>query len=232
MMKGILIDIEGLDGSGKETQAQLLYEYIKDKLRKEAEYVSFPNYQSESSALVKMYLEGKFGSDPFAINAFAASSFFAVDRFLTFANGMEKDYQMGKWIVANRYTSSNAFYQMPKLEKHDWENYLTWVYDYEYNKLGLPKPDIVIYLDVPVDISQKLMDKRYGGDSSKKDLHESNLEFLKRCEMAAKYSAKRDEWNTIQCVKDRKLKSVEAIHEEIVLTIKNKYSQLLKFSND
>ncbi len=231
-MNGILIDIEGLDGSGKETQAQLLYTYVKNKFSKKVGYVSFPNYKSDSSALVKMYLNGEFGSDPFKINAFAVSSFFAIDRFLTFENGLKKDYQAGKWIIANRYTSSNALYQMPKLERQNWENYLTWVYDYEYNKLGLPKPDIVIYLDVPLEISQQLMDKRYKGDSSKKDLHESNLNFLKHCKEAAEYSAHRDSWNIIKCVENNKLKSIEEIHEEIVLIIKNKYSKLLKFIND
>lgn len=228
-MRGILIDIEGLDGSGKETQAQLLYNYINDKIPEKVVYASFPNYESNSSALVKMYLNGEFGSDPFNVNAYAASSFFAVDRFSSFKKEWQKDYENGKWIIANRYTSSNFLYQMPKVEKSRWDSYLEWIHDYEYDKLGLPRPDEVIYLDVPIEVSQELMNKRYKGDLSKKDLHEANLDFLRMCQKAAEYTSVRCGWNVIKCVENGQLKPMEEIHQEIVLIIKNKIQKLLKF---
>lgn len=220
-MSGILVDIEGLDGSGKETQAKLLYEYIRSNISNKANYISFPDYNSKSSELVKMYLNGEFGHSPLDVNAYAASSFFAVDRFHSYKKVWEKAYNSGEWIIANRYTSSNFLYQLPKLKKTEWENYLNWAADYEYNKLGLPKPDAVFYLYVPVEISQKLMEKRYNGDSSKKDLHEADINFLKFCEEAARYAAERNKWNVIKCVEGGKLKSVEEIHKEIILCIKN-----------
>lgn len=213
-MNGKLIVIEGLDGSGKNTQAKLLSDFLSAKSQN-FEYLSFPNYSSPSSALVKMYLNSEFGSDPSDVNAYAAASFFAVDRFASFKKSWGKSYKNGKTFICDRYTTSNTFYQMSKLTKDLWDEYLTWLYDYEYNKLGLPKPDRVIYLNMPVSVSQNLMKERYHGDENKKDLHESDIEFLKKCEEAANYVSKKDGWLTINCVFNGKIKDKNQIHSEI-----------------
>lgn len=214
-MKGKLIVIEGLDGSGKATQTSLLYKYLKNKNEKVLK-VSFPDYNQESSALVKMYLNSEFGNDPDIVNAYAAASFFSVDRYASFVKFWKDKYESGFTIIADRYTTSNAIYQMSKLESRYWDEYLNWLYDYEYNKLLLPKPDLVIYLDMPIEISQKLMSVRYNGNENKKDIHESNLPFLKMCRETALYSSEKWGWKKIKCFTDSGSKSVEEIHREIV----------------
>lgn len=219
MSKGKLIVIEGLDGSGKATQTGLLYE----RLRRERERVfrlTFPDYKQPSSALVKMYLNGEFGGDPGAINAYAASSFYAVDRYASYIRFWKKDYEEGGLMLADRYVTSNAIYQMVKTEENDWNNYLLWLQDYEYGKLALPRPDFVIYLDMPTEISQQLMKERYQGDESKKDLHESNVEFLLQCRQAALYSAQRLGWNVIPCARDGRPREIEEIHRDVFALLK------------
>lgn len=217
-MKGKLIVIEGLDGCGKNTQAKLLVKFLKNQ-NKKVKYLSFPDYNEPSSSLIKMYLNREFGENPDAVNAYAASSFYAVDRYASYKKFWEKNYKSGEIIICDRYTTSNTFYQMSKLSKTEWENYLTWLYDYEYNKLGLPKPYNVIFLNVPVEVSQNLMKKRYSGDDSKKDLHEANIEFLKNCKEAAKYVIRKDNWTEISCTKENKMRKIEDIHSEIVKNI-------------
>ncbi len=229
-MSGILIDIEGLDGSGKETQSKLLLDYLNSKDPESAVCVSFPDYESDSSKLVKMYLNGEYGEDPMLVSPYAVSSFFAVDRFSSYKKKWQRDYEEGKWIIANRYTSSNSIYQMSKLGRDCWEEYLSWLYDYEYNKLKLPKPSLVIYLDTPVEISQKLMDKRYKGDQSMKDLHESCENYLKLCEKSAKYAALRDGWTVLNCVEENNLKTIENIHREIISIVEGIRLKKLKKS--
>lgn len=221
-MGGKLIVIEGLDGSGKNTQAKLLVDYLqKSKTSgyeaKNVKYISFPNYSSPSSALVKMYLNSEFGKNPEDVNAYAASSFFSVDRYADFKKYWEDFYKKSSnIIICDRYTTSNAIYQMCKLKEDKWQDYLTWLYDYEYNKLEIPKPSAVIYLEMPIDVSQKLMKKRYGGDETKKDLHEANLKFLKTCENAAKYISSRDNWFNIFCTENGEIKSKEKVNGEII----------------
>ncbi len=218
-MNGKLIVIEGLDGSGKNTQTKLLVDYFKKNTEHSGgvKYLSFPNYSSPSSSLVKMYLNSEFGKNPEDVNAYAAASFFAVDRYADYKKNWENFYKNPlNVVVCDRYTTSNAIYQMCKLDEIYWQDYLTWLYDYEYNKLELPKPTAVIYLEMPVDISQNLMKKRYDGDESKKDLHEANLNFLKTCEKAAKYISLKDKWFNILCVKEGKVKDKGEIHEEII----------------
>lgn len=219
-MNGKLIVIEGLDGSGKNTQTKLLVDFLAKSGKypaKNIRYISFPNYDSPSSTLVKMYLNSEFGKNPEDVNAYAAASFYAVDRYADFKKSWENFYKNpSNIIICDRYTTSNAIYQMCKLEEDKWQSYLTWLYDYEYNKLGLPKPTSVIYLEMPINVSQKLMKERYGGDESKKDLHEANLHFLKTCEKAAKYISSQDNWFSISCVENEKIKSKEKIHGEII----------------
>lgn len=217
-MKGKLIVIEGLDGSGKKTQTKLLYEHFK-KLYSNTTYISFPDYNSPSSSLVKMYLNSEFGNNPSSVNAYAASSFFAVDRYASYKKTWSKLYNSGHIIIADRYTTSNAVYQMSKLPEKQWHEYLSWLYDYEYNKLELPIPDKVIFLDVPIEISQSLMEVRYLNSNGKKDLHENNINFLKKCKKISKFVANFDNWHTINCASDRKIKNKECIHDEILKSL-------------
>lgn len=212
---GKLIVIEGLDGSGKNTQTKLLSEYLQKNGQK-ASHISFPDYNQPSSTLVRMYLNSEFGSDPNDVNAYAASSFYAVDRFASFKKFWQKEYFEGHHILCDRYTTSNAIYQMCKLPKASWGSFLDWLCDFEYEKLKLPKPDKVIYLSVPLEISQKLLNQRYSGDENKKDLHEANLKFLKSCKEAADYVAEKQNWEQIYCFESGSMKSIAQIHAEIV----------------
>lgn len=213
-MKGRLIVIEGLDGSGKATQTALLEQALQ-KQGHTVKHVSFPDYEEPSSALVKMYLGGDFGTDPQSVNAYAASSFYAVDRYASYKRFWQADYEAGAVILADRYVTSNAIYQMVKLPKEEWKPYLAWLCDYEYEKLGLPRPDDVIYLDMPPEVSQKLLSHRYSGDDSKKDIHESHLAFLQQCRGAACFAAGEWGWHHVSCAENGEPRSVESIAQEL-----------------
>lgn len=217
-MKGKLIVIEGLDGSGKATQAQKLYDTLTD-MGKNVRKVSFPAYDSDSSALVKMYLRGDFGTSPDSVNPYAASSFYAVDRFASYKTDWQKDYESGAIIIADRYTTSNAIHQCSKLPKENWDEFLKWLFDFEYNYLGIPAPDSVIYLRVDPDVSQQLMSKRYNSDESKKDIHERDTEYLRRSRTAADYCADTLNWMSIECTKNGNIKSIEEIFDEIMKAV-------------
>lgn len=210
-----LIVIEGLDGSGKSTQLELLISAL-EKGGKRVRKIKLPDYKSPSSTLVKMYLGGEFGKDPNAVNAYAAGAFYAVDRYASFTLDWKADYESDKIIVADRYATSNSIYQTEKIAEADWDSYLDWSADFEYNKLGIPKPDAVIYLDMPVDISQKLMTGRYGGNESKKDVHEADVAFLEKCRKSALYAASRQGWHIVECSNGKEPYSIEKIHNEIM----------------
>ena len=210
---GRLIVIEGLDGSGKATQAKLLTKTLEENgqpVRK----VSFPDYESDSSALVKMYLAGQFGTHPDDVNAYAASSFFAVDRYASYKKDWQETYKNGT-IISDRYTTSNAIHQCSKLPKERWDAFLDWLFDYEYNLLGIPAPDLVVYLKVDPSLSQQLMTGRYHGHEEKKDINEKDIEYLNRCKEAAEYCANRLGWKTIECVQNGIMRSIEDIQEDI-----------------
>lgn len=155
-----LIIIEGLDGSGKSTQVKLLEEYFKAK-NIDYKKIKLPDYDNPSSTLVKMYLGGEFGKSADDVNAYAAGAFYAVDRFASYKLNWGSDYEKGTVILADRYATSNSIYQMEKISEDEWDSYLEWSADFEYNKIGIPSPDAVIYLDMPVEISQRLMTSRY-----------------------------------------------------------------------
>ncbi len=195
---GKLVVLDGLDGSGKSTQLELLDEYL---FCKGIPYkrISFPDYAEPSSALVKQYLAGDFGSRPEDVNVYAVSSFYAVDRYASYKRFWEEDYRRDSLILAARYTTSNAIYQMAKMPRSDWDGYLWWLEDYEYGKLGLPRPDAVLFLDMPIEISQHLLTTRYEGDEQKKDIHERNLAFLYQCREAALYAAEKWGWTVVPC---------------------------------
>ncbi len=210
-----LIIIEGLDGSGKSTQVQLLEDYFKNSAVCYKK-IKLPDYDSPSSTLVNMYLGGAFGKSADDVNAYAAGAFYAVDRFASYKLKWGKDYENGTVILADRYATSNSIYQMEKIPETQWDGYLEWSADFEYNKIGIPKPDTVIYLDMPVEISQKLMSARYNGDEGKKDVHEVNVAFLKKCRKAALYTAEKQGWNIIECSDGENPLPIEEIHKKIV----------------
>lgn len=193
-----LIVLDGLDGSGKSTQLDRLNGYFAEK-GIHYKQISFPDYEQPSSALVTMYLNGEFGGSADAVNAYAASSFYAVDRYASYQKFWRDAYEEGTLVLAARYTTSNAIHQMGKLPKEEWDDYLAWLCEYEYEKLGLPRPDTVLFLDMPLDISQKLLSGRYGGDEEKKDIHERDLTYLKHCRESALYAAQKLGWQVITC---------------------------------
>lgn len=215
-MSGRLIVIEGLDGSGKSTQL----ERLRRRLSGEVRFVKFPDYDSDSSALVKMYLAGAFGSSPNDVNAYAASAFYAVDRFASFRSVWGEDYARGVTILCDRYATSNAVHQASKLEGAERDAYLDWLYDFEFNKMGIPKPDAVLFLDMPTDVSQRLMSARYQGDEGKKDIHERDIAYLEHCRSAALYAAERLGWYVVSCAPDGVVRSREDISDEIYSVVR------------
>lgn len=202
-----------MDGSGKETQSQLLYSRLTSQ-NLAVKALNFPAYNNPSSSLVKLYLQGKIGTLD-EVNIYAATSFYAADRYITYQTDWSNDYRAGKTLLADRYMTSNIIYQMPKLPHSQWEEYLEWLLDYEFDKLKLPEPDVVLYLDVTPEVSQELLNKRYKGDSSKKDIHEQNFEYLKKCRQAAFFAADRFGWHIISCDKNGAMLSREEIAEKI-----------------
>ena len=218
-MRGKLIVIEGLDGSGKATQTKLLYEKLL-AAGKQVRRLEYPDYENQSSSLVKMYLGGDFGNKPEDVNAYAASAFYAVDRVASYLQFWKRDYPTDTIFLCDRYATSNIIYQMAKVPETERDAFIAWQQDFEYDKLGLPRPDAVLYLDVEPQVSQKLMEKRYGGDNSKKDLHESNLKFLLSCRESALYAAEKCGWKKINCCADGRIKPIEQIEKEIENALK------------
>ena len=211
---GKLIVIEGLDGSGKHTQAVRLHDYLKS-IGKPVKLVSFPDYESPSSSLVKMYLSGDFGKDADSVNPYASSAFYAVDRFASFRTKWQNFYENGGIVIADRYTTSNAVHQCSKLSPEQWDDFLKWLSDFEYKYIGIPEPDIVIYLRTDTGVSQKLMSGRYKSDESKKDIHERDTEYLLRSQHSADYCAEKFGWHTIECTENGTMRTVENISDEI-----------------
>jgi len=209
---GQLIVIEGLDGSGKATQAQLLAQCLSDR-GEHVTQISFPDYKSESSALVRLYLSGGAG-DVSNVNAYAASSFYAADRYISYHTDWKKQWDLGYTIIADRYTTSNAVHQMSKLPQEEWDGYLSWLWDFEFNRMGLPRPSLVIYLDMPPESSRELLMLRYDGDESRADAHESNIEYQTLCRRAALFAVEKLSWKRVVC-KDDVILSVDTIAQTI-----------------
>ncbi|MGL4977177.1 MAG: dTMP kinase [Cetobacterium sp.] len=215
--KGKLIVIEGTDSSGKETQTALLFEKLSEKIEK-IRKISFPNYESPACEPVKMYLAGEFGTDAIAVNPYPASTMYAIDRYASFKKDWGSFYNEGGVILTDRYTTSNMVHQASKIDDEiEKDLYLNWLEDLEYNKMEIPKPDLVIFLNMPTEMAQKLMAERKNKitGEAKKDIHEKDAEYLKKshsnaCEISKKYS-----WSEIKCVEDGRLKTIEEISDEI-----------------
>ncbi len=211
---GKLIVIEGLDGCGKTTQVNLLPEKLKE-LGFQSKLISFPDYEDPSSTLVRMYLSGEFGDKPDAVNAYAASLFYAVDRYASYKRHWSDYYDNGGVVVSGRYVESNAYHQMSKLPESEWDKYLDWLYETEYVKTAIPKPDAVIFLDMPLSVSAKMVESRYSGDESKKDIHEKDMNYLADCRKAAHFAAKKLGWTVINCADGDKPRTIEEISADI-----------------
>ena len=217
---GKLIVFEGTDGSGKSTQFELLAK------RLEAEQIGFqrlrfPQYEEPSSALIRMYLGGAFGDDPKAVNAYAASTFYAVDRYASYQRVWKDYYQGGGFVVSDRYTTSNAVHQGSKVPEGERAEFFRWLYDLEYDRMGLPRPDLVVLLDMPVELSEQLMRKREQSTGTHADIHERDEDYLKKCRDVALHAAKYYGWRTVSCAKDGVIRSVEDIHEEVYAIVKS-----------
>ena len=217
---GKLIVIEGTDGSGKSTQFRLLTERL-DRDGRKFQRLVFPQYTQPSSALIKMYLGGEFGSNPTDVNAYAASAFFAVDRYASYKKVWGTWYEQGGLVVSDRYTTSNAVHQASKESGQAQEDFLKWLYDFEFDKLGLPKPDLTIYLDVPTDFTEKMLRGREQATNTKADIHEMDLQYLAICRRTGRLAAAHYGWTVVECVRDGAMRSVEDIHEEIFTHVMN-----------
>ena len=211
---GIFVDLEGLDGSGKTTQTELICKRLQED-GIDFRQIKLPDYDSDSSILVRKYLAGDFGKNAGDVNSYAASVLYAADRFASYTEKWGADYRAGKLIFADRYTPANALYQMTKLDKSEWDSFLEWLFDFEYEKIGIPAPDKVIFLDMPVEVSQRLMTSRYGGDETKKDVHEANVEFLNACREAALYAAEKYGWSVVNCAENGEPLPIEVINDEV-----------------
>ena len=181
----------------------------------ELKKLEFPRYKEESSALIRLYLDGKFGSHAEDVNAYAASSFYAVDRYASYKQDWGKWYEDGGLVLSDRYTTSNAVHQASKQSGQAQQDFLKWLYEYEYDQLGLPRPDLTIYLDVPTDFTEKLMRSREQATNTHADIHEQDMKYLATCRETGRAAAAYYGWTVIECVRDGRMRSIEDIHEEI-----------------
>ncbi|WP_182187166.1 dTMP kinase [Pectinatus frisingensis] len=213
-MKGKLITIEAGDGSGKATQTTLLYERLSNESKNVYKF-AYPDYNSESSSLVKMYLRGDFGQSADDVNAYAASTFFAVDRYASYHMYWKKLYENGATILVDRYTTSNMVHQAVKISDPDKrQDFLDWLCDLEFIKMGLPEPDLVIFLDMPPQLSNQLLSQRTPA-VNKRDIHERDSRYLYHCYNVYKQMAKKYHWQTVTCTENNTLRTVDSIHQDV-----------------
>lgn len=211
---GKLIVLEGIDGSGKSAQ----YRRLTARFEREGlDYHSivFPRYDQESSALIRMYLNGDFGSRPDDVNAYASSIFYAVDRYASYMTDWKAYYQSGDVVLSDRYTTSNAVHQGAKLPPEEQPRFFDWLYDLEYVKLGLPRPDLVIFLDVDLATSEARMHRRQLKTGKSGDIHERDTEYLQLCLDTGHRAAAHYGWRVVDFMKDGKEREVDEKHEEI-----------------
>ena len=219
-MAGRLIVFEGTDGSGKSTQFQALCRRVTQSGRDYQKLV-FPQYQEPSSALIRMYLAGEFGTHPQDVNPYAASAFYAVDRYASLKKVWGEYYEQGGLVLTDRYTTSNAVHQAVKCAPQEREAFLRWLDDFEHDKLGLPRPDLVLYLDMPTEITEKMMRSREAATGTHADIHEQDEAYLRSCREAAREIVKDCGWTVIHCAKGDAPRTVEDIHNEVYKTVKS-----------
>ena len=211
---GKLIVIEGTDGSGKSTQFRLLTQRLENE-NIAFQKIVFPQYSEPSSALIRMYLGGEFGTNPSDVNAYAASSFYAIDRYASYKKIWGQWYEQGGLVICDRYTTSNAVHQASKEPEDRRQEFLKWLYDFEYDRLGLPRPDLTLYLDVPTDFTERLLRHREQDPHTTADIHERNSAYLASCRRTGRAAAEYYGWTIISCTENGKMRSIEDIHEEI-----------------
>ena len=214
MAHGKLIVLEGIDGSGKAAH----YRRICEKLKRDGiayDHIVFPRYDNDSSALIRMYLSGQCGSRPDDVNAYTASTFFAVDRFASYKQDWGEKYRAGGFILSDRYTTSNAIHQGSKLPDNELDGFFTWLSDLEYTKMGLPKPDLVVYLDVKIELSLERMRRRQQKTHTSADIHEQDVQYLERCLYTAGKAADHFNWHRIPYLKDGAERDIDDKNEEI-----------------
>lgn len=217
---GKLIVLEGTDGSGKSTQFARLTDHL-DRDGYDFRRLVFPRYENPSSSLLRMYLGGEFGSHPSDVNPYAASTFFTVDRFASWCQDWGGYYKNGGLVFSDRYTTSNAVHQASKLPQGEREAFFGWLYDFEFNKIGLPKPDMVIFLDVPISFTEQLMRRRESDTGTHADIHEQDLEYLRICRETASQAAAFYGWRSVSCTRQDELRTIEDIHDEIYSIVRS-----------
>jgi len=218
-MSGKLIVFEGTDGSGKATQSRMLGEHLE---REGIPFrsINFPRYGKPSAAMIEEYLNGNLGKNPGDVNAYAASMFYAMDRYASYKQDWGGFYEAGGLVIADRYTTSNAVHQASKLPEGERRAFLNWLFQLEYELLGLPAPDLVLYLDMPTEISGRLMRAREADSGSRADIHEQNEAYLRRCRENAREVVRLCGWSVLHCARDREPRTVDEIHDEVYDRVK------------
>ena len=215
---GNLIVFEGIDGSGKSTQFEMMCERLLSENRQFKRLV-FPRYNEPSSALIKMYLGGEFGSKPDSVNAYAASSFYAVDRYASYVQEWREYYKDGGLILTDRYTTSNALHQGAKVAEEQREHFFKWLYEYEFNLIGLPAPDLVFYMDLEVEVAAMRLRRRETETATNADIHENDIAYLSNSVKSGKQAASLFNWHRISCVSNGIERDIKDLHDEIYVRI-------------
>ena len=213
-MRGKLIVFEGTDGSGKATQARMLAK----RLEKEGilyQEIDFPRYGNPFAEPAKQYLAGALGKRPEGVSAYAASILYAVDRYASYKQDWGSAYEAGRLILADRYTTSNAVHQASKLPPEERQAFLDWLFDLEYRRLELPQPSLVVYLDLPTELSEQMLRQRERSTGARADIHEQDEAYLHACRISARQIAHDLGWTVIPCARAGVVRTVEDIHEEI-----------------
>lgn len=218
-MSGKLIVFEGTDGSGKATQAKLLCDRM-EKMGISFRKIDFPRYGKPSAAMVEEYLGGKLGAHPEDVNAYAASTFYAVDRYASYKQDWGGFYDSGGLVIADRYTTSNAVHQASKLPPEERKRYLQWLFDFEYRLMELPEPSLVLYLDLPTELSGQMMRHREQETGTQADIHEKDAAYLRSCRENARQVACDWGWRVIRCFDGERILRPEEIHEQVYEEVK------------
>ncbi len=216
---GKLIVLEGTDGSGKATQAKrLMQRLLHEGVNCRA--LDFPRYGEPSAAPVELYLQGALGNRPGDVNAYAASTFYAVDRYCSFKQDWGGYYMRGGVLIADRYTTSNAVHQASKLPPEERRAFLDWLFGFEYGLLGLPEPTAVFYLDVPTELTERMMRAREKASHTSADIHERDENYLRACREAGEQLVSDYGWQRVDCSRNGTMRTIEDIGEEIYTRVK------------